>query len=154
MPKTRRSKFNARRLNIPVTEEVINSAVERDSAHCVLADAIQQALPEVTRVSVDLQTIRFTAPDGTRYVYLTPARQQEVLVNFDQGRKPEPGLLYLARPIQIVPPAAHKGQQHPTVVKVEDQRKVTVHGGRLPPTAALSNTRGRTRRFGIRQLKP
>lgn len=157
-------KIGTRRLHIPITQEIINNAVERDSAHCVIADAIQAALPEVTRVSVDLQTIRFTLPDGTRVLYLTPAPSQTLLTDFDQGRKPEPSVMYLSAPFQRVPPRKdHTDDDRPNhhAKRVEVKNRgghggvdVTVVGGNLPPTAALSNTRGRVRRFGVRQLRP
>lgn len=155
------AKRATRRLTIPITQEVINNAVERDSAHCVIADSISAALPDVKHVNVDLQTVRFTTEDGTRYVYLTPSTAQELLVRFDQGHKPEPGSMYLSRPIQIVP-YRDRGAEAPREVKVKPVNKgkghggveVTVIGGHLPPTAALSNRRGRVRRFGMRTLKP
>lgn len=144
-----------RRLHIPITAEIINTAVERDSAHCVLADAVSAALPGVKRVTVDLQTIRFTTEDGTRYVYLTPAPAQELLVKFDQGVKPDPGTMYLDRPIVRTAPR----DRAKTAVEIQDAKghrgtQVTVTGGKLPPTAALSNRRGRRRSYGLRQLKP
>lgn len=157
---TRRASL--RRLHIPITQEIINNAVQRDSSHCVIADAVRAAMPDVTRVTVDLQTIRFTLPDGSRAVYLTPAHEQMLLVNFDQGVKPEPREMYLSHPIQILPPRARgdsKSVTNTTITNRKQKRShdtiaITVEGGRLPPTAALSNTRGRRRTFGIRSLKP
>lgn len=153
-----------RRLHIPVTQEIINNATQRDSSHCVIADAVRAALPDVTRVTVDLQTIRFTLPGGERVIYLTPASEQALLVNFDQGQKPSPRDMYLSHPIQILPARDRSGesQKRTTVVKHKRratenhgaQIEVTVEGGKLPPTAALSNTRGRRRTFGLRTLQP
>lgn len=150
-----------RRIHIPITQEIINSAVVRDSAHCVIADAIHAAIPEAKRISVDLQTIRFTVNEE-RVVYLTPAPQQSLLVRFDQGAVPTPGDMYLSHPIQRVP-ARRRDAEHPQQPKQTTVRRkspdrteleVTVEGGRLPPTAALSNRRGRRRTFGLRTLEP
>lgn len=162
MAKTKRMAL--RRLHIPITPEVINNAVQRDSSHCVIADAIRAALPDVTRVTVDLQTIRFTLPNGERVVFLTPAPEQGLLVGFDQGVKPQPRDMYLSHPIQVIPPRKPGEPRAKAEAKVvsngegkRDRREsvtITVEGGRLPPTAALSNTRGRRRTFGIRSLRP
>jgi len=159
---TKPRKVGTRRLHIPITQEVINNAVARDSAHCVVADAIRAAIPEALRVTVDLQTIRWTLPDGTRVVYLTPAPEQALLVNFDQGVVPDPRDMYLNHPIQRVPPRPRHSVT-PAVATVTTKKDghgaggqvttVEVEGGRLPPTAALSNTRGRRRSFGLRSLR-
>ena len=77
------------RLAVDVTDEIIAAAVPRDSAHCMLAEAVRAAYPGAVRVSADLQTIRFTDPArGRRYVYLTPRVAQVALINFDQGNLP------------------------------------------------------------------
>lgn len=158
---TKAGKTPTRRLHIPITQEIINNAVQRDSSHCVVADAIKAALPDARRVTVDLQTIRWTMPDGTRLVYLTPAPQQRQIVNFDQGFVPEPGDMYLDHPIQRVPPR-ERHTVTPKVATVTTKHNgktktptitVDVEGGRLPPTGALSNTRGRRRTFGLRTLR-
>lgn len=147
-----------RRLEIPITQEVINAAIPRHSGHCVIADSIRAAVPGATRVSVDLQTIRFTL-DGTRYVWLTPAPEQSLLVGFDQGHLPEPRLMALGRPIQRVQSRKRgegRSKREVSISKANGQNsasKITVEGGRLPPTAALSNTAGRRRSFGLKQLK-
>jgi len=91
IPRVKRNARRAPRLDVSVTAEVIDGAVPRDSGYCMLAEAIKATMPEVTKISVDLQTIRFTDPRGdVRYTYLTPRRCQVALVNFDQGVKPEP----------------------------------------------------------------
>lgn len=160
MPKKKR--FPTSELRIPITQEIINNAIPKDSGHCVIADSIRAFLPEVTRVTVDLQTIRFTLPDGERVVYLTPAHEQKLLTDFDQEILPAPRMMYLRRPIQRVPyrPQDAKNREthtEPRKVKTKQHGRgldVLVEGGRLPPRAALSNAKGRRRSFGLRQLKP
>lgn len=155
----------SRGFTIDVTQEIITRAVQRDSSHCVIADAIRQAMPQATYVSVDLQTIRLTDPvTGRRYIYLTPAPAQKLLVNFDQGHKPQPLTLRVGRPAQIMKqrkrPATtgkrgghvHEPERARTVVD-NGAGSVTVMGGDYPPTAALSSTRGRRRTFGLKTLK-
>lgn len=164
---------------LDVTPEIITNAVQRDSSHCVIADALKAAVPAARAITVDLQTIRFTDPASERrYVYFTPQGAQVVLVKFDQGIKPEPFLLKLGRPCQIARagtghPGRRKGSSSTTVKKAAggqpkplpegDAKKVTnvrrdgtpvVLGGKLPPTAALSSTRGRRRTFGLKSLRP
>lgn len=158
---------------LDVTQEIINNAIPRDSGHCVIADAVKQAVPTANRISVDLATIRFTDPDTERrYVYLTPATAQALLVNFDQGVHPEPLTIRLNRPAQIVsarkqrPSEAHESdeqrkaarrkhrRQEPRTVNVTQEGQPVVHGGRTPPTGALSSTRGRRRTFGLKSLRP
>jgi hypothetical protein len=79
------------RLTVEVTAEIIAASVQRDSAHCMIAEAIRAAYPGAVRVSADLQTIRFTDPARQRrYVYLTPRVGQVALIDFDQGDLPAP----------------------------------------------------------------
>lgn len=87
MPKTPR----APRVKVVVDKEMIESGIRRDSAHCVISEAVKVAYPDASRVSTDLQTIRFTDPKkGLRFTYLTPRIAQVSLVNYDQGHEPEP----------------------------------------------------------------
>lgn len=79
------------RIDIQVTQDVIDTAQRRDSSHCMIADAIQATVPDARYISVDLATIRFTdLAAGKRYVYLTPRPAQAALLAFDQGEKSEP----------------------------------------------------------------
>jgi len=127
-------------------------------------------VPNARRVSVDLATIRFTDPSsGVRYVYLTPARGQAVLANFDLGVKPHPMDLPLGKPAQIVrsrktlPEDGETKQERAKVAQARarqtarvthsSQGAPTVSGGRTPPAAALSSTHGRRRTFGLRSLR-
>lgn len=168
---------SGRGIVLDVTPEIINLAVRRDSSHCVIADALRAAVPEATYVTVDLQTIRFSLRGcGRRFVYLTPAPAQAVLVNFDQGTPPDPFTMRLGYPAQILragkenrarnkskTKARGKAPTQPDGLPPGERRKVTstrnghtpqIKGGPYPPTAALSNTRGRRRTFGLKSLRP
>lgn len=79
------------RIDFQVTQKHIDDAVPRDSGHCMIADALRDAYPQATYVSVDLATIRFTDESaGFRYIYLTPGYAQKALIDWDAGEKPEP----------------------------------------------------------------
>lgn len=151
------------RVTIDVTAEIIDSSVEKDSAHCMISEAVRLALPGVRAVSTDLQTIRFTDPvKGLRFAYLTPRKAQVALVNFDQGRKPEPFTIRLTKG-SVHRSGARKGgtrlKQVPTkatVVKRQQGNGDTpeIAGGPLPPRGALSDfTVGRRRSFGLRAME-
>ena len=99
---TAKREYNARapQLRVVVTAEIIAKSQQRDSSHCMLAEAVKEAAraagfhPKFP--GVDLQTIRFTDPDnGYRYTYLTPRRCQVALIDFDQGRETEPFVFQL-----------------------------------------------------------
>ena len=155
-------------LSVTVTPDVIETAVTRDSGHCVIADAIRHSIPGVNRVSVDLQTVRFTDPvTQKRYIYLTPPMAQVVLIGFDQGVRPQAQRIRLGKPIQIVKSGAgHSRKKEGVTVTAEvmekggepRNHKVVVHGGTPPKTAVLASgqvgpRKGRRRIFGLRQLQ-
>ena len=88
---------SAPRVKVLVTKEHIAAALPANSGHCMVADAIRDALKDAGRafdnrtVSVDLQTCRFSDPTvGFRYWYLTPRSVMASLCRFDQGALPEP----------------------------------------------------------------
>jgi hypothetical protein len=129
----------------------------------MVAEAIRAAEPRFNHVSADLATIRFTDPrKGARYLFLTPPLAQQALINFDQGHKVEPFTFLLRRPAQVVLSGYDsKGKRAPRKQRGVSPRKPhtshrvsTVLGGKLPPNAALANTAGKIRRFGLRQLHP
>jgi hypothetical protein len=157
---------------IPITQETIDQAQQRSSSHCMIADALKLANPDLRFVSVDLQTIRFSTPKGKRYVYLTPPKAQRALINFDQGLPSEPMTITLHKPSQIL--KAHTKANSPKnadgTPKTYNRKgggnrpgspskKATVNsrgikiGGSVPPNAVLSNNQGRVRSFGLSQLK-
>jgi len=57
----------------------------------MVAEALKEARPDAKFVAVDIQTIRWSDPiRKERYTYLTPRSVQEAIINFDQGKSPEP----------------------------------------------------------------
>lgn len=175
-PRRRRSRERrpgAPRITVHVTKEVIDQSEQRDSSHCMIAEALKAAvretIPHVRGVSVDLATIRFSDPDRRlRYTYLTPRAAQVALVLFDQGKHNDPFTIFL-RGAQVTkmsgakPPASKAVPAMPEGSAAEFRQPSpsspsavpVVIGGKTPPTGPLTNTvyRGKRRAFGLRLLK-
>jgi hypothetical protein len=77
------------RCEISVLQKHIDEALRANSSHCAIAMAMADALPNARRISVDLQTIRWTdCKKGIRYCFLTPhIAQTDVIIPFDQGER-------------------------------------------------------------------
>lgn len=98
-------------VKVEITEELIERATQRDSRHCMIAEAIQAMRPDYRNIMVDLATIRWTNPrTRRRYVCLTPERAAAALVAFDQGRPVEPFSVRLS-PIQSTPTPERKPRE-------------------------------------------
>jgi hypothetical protein len=83
-------------VTVHVRDKDIREAIPADSSHCMIADAIQSQVKGATRVSVDIQTIRWTdAKKKLRFIYLTPPAAQWAILRFDEGKRPEPFALHL-----------------------------------------------------------
>lgn len=78
-------------IKVEVKKEHIENSLERDSNHCMIADAIHDRLKWATFVQVDTQSIRFNNKKlGKRYIFLTPPDAQKAIILFDQGIKVKP----------------------------------------------------------------
>jgi hypothetical protein len=154
-------------VTVPVTAEVIEQSEQRDSAHCMIADALRSAVSGARNISVDLATIRFTDRGSEqRFVYLTPPEAQSALIRFDQGETAEPFVFRLRAPVQVQPAPTvsrtsgrrYRSQvAHGVAVSSQSGRRsrpVIVGGPPLPANAVLSTGRGRVRSFGLKQLRP
>lgn len=143
-----RSDANSPRVLVKVTQKNINEGVVADSGHCIVAEAVKAAYPEAKYVSVDVATIRFTDKQkGKRYVYLTPRRAQESIINFDQGLGDElkPFQMTLQGG-QVYEIGGNSRNTRPRLVKhpqasSEGNIPPVRVGGKLPPVGALSNSR-------------
>jgi hypothetical protein len=161
-------------LKVTVTAPLIERATQRDSRHCMIAEAILAARPDFRHVMVDLATIRWTNPrTAKRYVALTPEKAAVALVAFDQGHEVEPFDLSLT-PIQSTPTvkqtetkaeARDAGRLFPSREQARGKRKVkvdgngqpTIEGGAPLPMGELSNVAlsgRRYRAYGRRILAP
>jgi hypothetical protein len=159
---------------ITVTREIAQSAEQKNSSHCGIAEAIALTYPWAKGIAVDIQTIRFSNPKKRlRYVYLTPRTGQKYIVAFDQGEKTNE-LSFRLRGGHVMPMAGYteKGKKNKKayyekmkstpVYKSSHQRAKQRRtflrarglgrlpdrfGGTAPPVAP-----GRRREFGLRAL--
>jgi hypothetical protein len=136
---------------IDVSEDIIENSVTRSSSHCMIAQAVKQTIPWASGISVDLQTIRFSnREERKRYIYLTPLVAQQCIVDFDQGKAPEPFTIRLRNPqVTNIGRGNRQGTRNLAVRKTSGlgSHEAVITGGKPPPKAG-----GRTRRFGIRGL--
>jgi hypothetical protein len=87
----RRRHPRSKTCKITVPEEIIALSTKKDSGTCMIAESIRRQIPEARSILVDLATIRYSDLEkGFRYTYLTPRKAQLALIDFDQGRVPEP----------------------------------------------------------------
>ena len=163
----------APRVLVAVTADIIASAVEADSGHCMIADALKASCPFASLPSADLATVRFSdLTKNLRYVYLAPRRVQEALLAFDQGIKPEPFTFELRagqttrsqRRVAVDPHESplEDGRPRPRrrakLVSTSDGAIPSVRGGKPPPMGALAGgaigavAASRRRSFGLRSM--
>lgn len=89
---------------IHIKAENVDRAISGNSSHCMIADAIKEQVPGAQRVSVDLQSIRFSIPErGKRYTFWTPQLAQHALLDFDLGHDIEEFSFCLGHAAQITP---------------------------------------------------
>lgn len=116
MPEHRKRVVGGRapQLNFMVTEEIIATAVPKDSGRCMISDSLKAAMPQARGVESDLATIRFTDQrNGRRYIYLTPIPAQVALLDFDKGERPEPFRIQ-ANAAQIIEPLPKREKRSST----------------------------------------
>lgn len=89
-------------MKVHITRSHIETAVERDSHHCMIADAVKSRFPDAKYISVDLQSIKFTTKKRDRWTFLTPPRAQINIIKFDQGIKSiSPFSFELGEPVRV-----------------------------------------------------
>lgn len=162
--KPQRGKKRSRRVDVYVSLEKIVESESRSSSHCMIAEAVKEAVPEAQNVAVDLQTIRWSDPiTRRRYIYLTPRVAQVALVKFDQGEHSEPFSFQLKGAHSLAMGLSSAQRKAGKKPKDNKQRMVggdngmvpEKRGGKSPPLAALAhgdNVRGGRRSFGLRKL--
>ncbi len=173
--------YRAPRLNIEVTAEVIERAIRKDSSHCMIAEAIAEAIPYASYISVDLATIRYTdEAAGWRYIYLTPGPAQYALLAFDAGEPVEPFKIRQNAAQKVLTGSAKRRRlaeraetgesredarlESPRDGEIEDRAVPVKVGGRALPRGPLAATipsentrarkghRGKRREFGLRRF--
>jgi len=150
------------KVQVHVTQEDIETALPKNSGHCMISDAIKRALPEATSIGTDLQTIRATLKDkGRRYIWLTPRVAQNGLVKFDAGIQPTPFSFVLKAAHTLALKKNKKGPKRLATISGRSNGIPEVRDGVAPPRSALASGRGRNatngrnfrREFGIRALE-
>jgi hypothetical protein len=87
-------------MRVKVEKDHITNGTAKNSQHCMIADAIQDACPTARFIMVDLQSIRFSdKATRKRYVYMTPPIAQSNLLKFDQGKSVKPFVFNLKTPV-------------------------------------------------------
>lgn len=123
-------------VKVVVTQELVDRAVQRDSHHCMIAEAIKEQNPHFARILVDLQTIRWTnTRTGKRYICLTPEEAAAKLVDFDQGRQIEP-FAFAVKVVQVT--GATPGNRG----RKQLDGQMTIHGGNPLPHGHLRGEEG------------
>lgn len=160
---------------IKVTPEIIQASIRSNSSHCMIAEAVREAIPEAKLVSVDLATIRYSHPGtGKRYTFFTPGVAQRALLMFDAGKQMEPFDFLLSKPCQVNT-VGLKSRKTPEEQAKEKLRRIarknaatakrtssngsgiiTKEGGDPLPTGPLSSTHrkmtGQRREYGLRAM--
>lgn len=99
-----RTKFTSPTLNLRITADQHERAVQSDSGGCLIADAIKAQYPQLTNVTVDMATIRASdRKAGVRYTYLTPPLAQHVLLAYDQGWPQPADEVVVKRAVKVTP---------------------------------------------------
>ena len=104
-----RPRFTSPNLKVSITPEMYGRAIKSNSGGCLIADAIKSQYPQLTKVSVDMATIRVTDQKrGERYTYLTPVDAQNLLLSFDQGWRDGATELVIRKAVHISPVRRHR----------------------------------------------
>lgn len=145
-------------MKITVDKTNISDAIRKDSHHCMIADAIKDAVPNAQFIVVDLQTIKFSDPDTKkRKSYLTPPVAQGNLLKFDAGESVKPFSFNLIRPISVVDMHESTPKEKKKQRQVDQERKARERYARKqskkdPVYLASNRARNYTREraFGLR----
>lgn len=145
-----------------VTKDILADACKRNSNTCMVACALKEAKPKLSRIAVDIQTIRATDwKKGERYVWLTPRSIQQKIVDFDAGKDIKPFAFKMGdgQTIEVAPktPKQKSKMRANNIKRKKAQLRMArdgnrtgvpvVVGGKAPPKAI-----GSRRAFGLRSL--
>lgn len=114
---------------IAVTQEIIDNSTRNQSRHCMVADAMKAAIPDASRIIVDLNTIRLTMKNGHRWAYITPNKVGNYIVAFDAGETIEPFTFVL-----------------------NDQMRVAIRRSVATPAGKVKDTAEKAQRDAIKRL--
>jgi hypothetical protein len=131
----RSSVWHSGRATISVEQKHIDESLKASSSHCAIAEAIRDAIPWATYISIDLQSCRWTdSKRGIRYCFLTPHAAQELVINFDQGNldKLVP-ITFSMKPCTITKSGARYARQTPDPEQLTDAKlKVAAEQPHIP----------------------
>jgi hypothetical protein len=123
---------------ITVTQQDIDAGVRGSDVYCMASTAIGRLIPSATRISTDVQCIRFTDSElGIRYTYLTPREVQQYVIDYDAGDPIKPFSFTLSNPM-TAPAQQSRGPK----------RLIVKEGGR-----ATNPLRSRVRVYGLCQMR-
>jgi hypothetical protein len=165
---------------VNVTQKHIDDGIPRHSGYCMISEAIKDAIEakygeRPSDVKTDTQSIRVSIQSiRQRYIYFTPRFCQEIIVDWDQGIKPDPFSFMLQADaggqIILMQQDRHKKKitittettgdiSEDTKIKVRRKREFIhtsegngrmvpyVRGGKAPPRVSVR------RSFGLRAFK-
>ena len=130
-PKRLRRRAPSPTITVVIDQATIDESVQRDSSHCMIAEAIKAVAPNLRNVQVDLGSIGFTDPKrALRFTYLTPRIAQISLIYFDRGVAPKPFEFTLKTAAKIT--RSLSGRRKPKQPKSTEERRAAVReNGRL-----------------------
>jgi hypothetical protein len=106
-----RPAFRSPTLELEITPEQYEKAVQSASGGCLIADAIKDQYPHLSGITVDMATIRASdKKKGLRYVYLTPPAAQHMLLSFDQGWPQSADQVVVRSAVKVLPITRTKAQ--------------------------------------------
>lgn len=128
-----------------VTQKNLDKGVSSDSRHCATQLGIADSIPGSSHIIVDVAKVAFTK-DGKRYVYMTPTKVQQLILNYDLGEKDKvkpitftltDGLVYdvIRRPGVGGRPAGTRIKGGHTIPKALPKRDRRTYGARSMTTA-------------------
>lgn len=86
---------NTPRVKLTISDEHIDRGIN-SSGHCAIAEAVKEQVPNAQRISVDVQSIRWTDKErGLRFCYLTPRIGQIIILQNDRAIRPKPTSFWL-----------------------------------------------------------
>jgi hypothetical protein len=160
------------KVRVVVSTETITRGTVADSRICMIAEALKEAVPVATHVSVDVATTRFTDPTkGLRYVYLTPFTAQMALLAFDEGRVPT-AFSFTLRNAHVSAAGVPKPKDSDSAERKKAKEKALAQAAAIPSRSVIVSQHGTTanqasprviggkrppqlrslRRFGLRQF--
>jgi len=124
---------NTPRVKLTITDAHIDKGIN-SSGHCAIAEAVREQVKGARRISVDVQSIRWTdSRKGLRYCYLTPRIGQIIILQNDRAIRPKPTSFWLRG--ATVTTAHHadksykgKGTRMKPVHKLGRKRVISKHG--------------------------